>query len=44
MLAVRSNGSLRWDDISDQIEFPDGTRYESVFRVRRDKLQNLLKS
>ena len=30
-----------WDNISDQIEFPDGIRHGTVFKVSKDVLDGL---
>jgi hypothetical protein len=32
-----------WDDISDKIRFPEGTRHGSVFQVKEEILGRLLK-
>ena len=41
MGAVRSKDLKNWEDISDQIEFPEGTRHGSVFRVNSELLETL---
>jgi len=43
MGAVRSKDLKNWEDISDQVSFPDGTRHGTVFKVSRKVLDNLLK-
>lgn len=43
MGAVRSKNLINWEDISDQVKFPDGTRHGTVFAVPKeviDKLKN----
>lgn len=41
MGAVRSNDLERWEDISDKISFPEGTRHGTVFKVSLKVLENL---
>lgn len=41
MGAVRSKDLKTWEDISDQISFPEGTRHGTVFKVSRELLENL---
>ena len=41
MGAVRSKDLNNWEDISDQIIFPDGTRHGTVFKVSADLLEIL---
>ena len=41
MGAVRSKDLKNWEDISDQIEFPEGTRHGSVFTVNTESLEKL---
>jgi hypothetical protein len=41
MGAVRSKDLKSWEDISDQISFPEGTRHGTVFKVSRELLENL---
>lgn len=43
MGAVRSNDLNAWEDISEQIKFPDGTRHGTVFKVPEGILENLKK-
>ena len=38
MGAVASTDLENWEDISDQIHFPEGTRHGTVFKVSRDDL------
>jgi len=42
MGAVRSTDLTNWEDISDQVIFPEGTRHGTVFRVNREVLQKLI--
>jgi len=41
--AVRSKDMKVWEDISDSISFPDGTRHGTAFTVSEDVLENLRK-
>lgn len=41
--AVRSSDITHWEDISDKVEFPDGTRHGTVFKVPQELLENLKK-
>ena len=41
MGAVRSGDLENWEDISDQIKFPEGTRHGTVFTVSTELLQKL---
>ncbi len=43
MGAVLSKDLKDWADISDQIDFPEGTRHGTVFKVNRNILEGLLK-
>lgn len=43
MGAVRSINLIDWEDISDQIKFPDGTRHGTVFTVSTELLERLKK-
>lgn len=38
---VKSKDLKTWDDISDQIEFPDGIRHGTVFKVSKDVFEGL---
>ena len=42
MGAVRSKDLRNWEDISDQITFPEGTRHGTVIKVKSEVLKNLL--
>ena len=43
--AVRSlDGGHTWEDISDTVHFPEGTRHGTAFEVDREVLENLLKA
>ncbi|MEQ8552806.1 MAG: glycoside hydrolase family 43 protein [Cyclobacteriaceae bacterium] len=42
MGAVASSDLENWKDISDQINFPEGTRHGTVFKVNQKILDNLL--
>lgn len=42
MGAVRSKDLQNWEDISDQVSFPEGTRHGTVFEVSPKVLVNLL--
>jgi predicted GH43/DUF377 family glycosyl hydrolase len=44
MGAVRSKDLKNWEDISDQISFPEGTRHGTVFKVSQKVLENLKKN
>jgi hypothetical protein len=41
MGAVRSKDLKNWEDISEQISFPEGTRHGTVFKVPQKVLENL---
>jgi len=41
MGAVRSKDLINWEDISDQVIFPEGTRHGTVFKVSRELFQKL---
>lgn len=41
MGAVRSKDLKNWEDISDQVSFPEGTRHGTVFKVSGDQFQKL---
>ena len=41
MGAVSSRDLLNWDDISNQIRFPEGTRHGSVLKVSHQLFQSL---
>ncbi len=41
--AVRSKDLIDWEDISDEVKFPEGTRHGTVFRVDPEVLNNLKK-
>ncbi len=41
MGAVRSKDLKNWEDISDQVSFPEGTRHGTVFKVSGDLFQKL---
>jgi len=41
MGAVRSSDLENWEDISDQIDFPEGTRHGTVLKVPESVLENL---
>jgi len=43
MGAVRSKDLKNWEDISDQVSFPDGTRHGTVFKVSQKVLEQLKK-
>jgi hypothetical protein len=43
MGAVRSSDLKTWEDISDQVVFPKGTRHGTVFKTKRNVLEKLLK-
>jgi len=43
MGAVRSKDLINWEDISEQISFPEGTRHGTVFKVSTEILENLKK-
>jgi hypothetical protein len=40
--AVISRDLKNWEDISDKIHFPKGTRYGTIFRVTKPILTKLL--
>lgn len=41
MGAVRSKDLMNWEDISEQVEFPEGTRHGTVFTVDRELVEKL---
>ena len=41
--AVRSRDGHNWEDVSDMVEFPKGTRHGTAFKVPASLLQELLK-
>ena len=41
MGAIRSSDLEKWEDISDKISFPDGTRHGTVFKVSRAFFEKL---
>jgi len=43
MGAVRSKDLKTWEDISEQVSFPDGTRHGTVFKVSQKVLEKLKK-
>lgn len=43
MGAVRSKDLKNWEDISDQVDFPDGTRHGTVFKVPAKIVEKLKK-
>lgn len=43
MGAVRSKDLKNWEDISEQISFPEGTRHGTVFKALPEMLENLKK-
>ena len=43
MGAVRSKDLKNWEDISDEVSFPKGTRHGTVFKVSQKVLENLKK-
>lgn len=42
--AVRSKDGKTWEDVSDLVSFPKGTRHGTVFKVSEAVLDNLLKN
>ena len=40
--AIKSNDLVNWTDITDSIQFPEGTRHGTIFKVKEDILENLL--
>ncbi|MDL2208576.1 glycoside hydrolase family 43 protein [Parabacteroides sp. OttesenSCG-928-O15] len=40
--AVRSKDGVAWEDVSDQIVFPEGTRHGTAFAVKKNVLHSLL--
>jgi hypothetical protein len=42
MGAVRSKDIQHWEIITDSINFPEGTRHGTVFKVKEEKLEKLL--
>ena len=40
--AIRSNNLKDWEDISDQITFPQGTRHGTVFKISQKEFKELL--
>ncbi len=43
MGAVTSNDLKSWEDISDKVSFPHGTRHGTVFKISKDEFENLNK-
>ena len=43
MGAVRSKDLIHWEDVSDRVRFPKGTRHGTIFTVKKDLLDKLLK-
>jgi len=43
MGAIRSKDLINWEDISNQIAFPEGTRHGTVFTVKNKMLEKLKK-
>src|SRR5690606_22649360 len=41
--AVRSKDLKQWDDISDQVSFPQGARHGTVFKVSQTEFRKLVK-
>lgn len=41
MGAVASTDLVNWEDISDQVTFPDGTRHGTVFKITQKEFENL---
>ncbi len=41
--AVRSKDGVNWEDVSDQVSFPKGTRHGTAFTVKKKVLEQLLK-
>ena len=41
MGAIRSTNLEKWEDISEMISFPEGTRHGTVFKVSREQFQKL---
>ena len=44
MGAIISTDLKNWEDISDKVHFPDGTRHGTVFKVKKSVLDNLKKA
>ena len=44
MGAVRSKDLIHWEDVSDRVRFPKGTRHGTIFTVKKDLLDKLLKT
>ncbi len=42
--AVRTKDRMNWEDVSDQVSFPSGTRHGTAFTVKKEILDNLLKN
>jgi len=42
MGAVSSSDLIHWTDISDKINFPDGTQHGTVFKVKESVLNNII--
>ena len=42
MGAVSSSDLITWTDISDKINFPDGTRHGTIFKVKESVLPNII--
>ncbi|MCF7567948.1 glycoside hydrolase family 43 protein [Sabulilitoribacter arenilitoris] len=44
MGAIKSSNLIDWEDISDKVSFPKGTRHGTVFKVKESIFNNLTKS
>ncbi len=39
--AIRSKDGKMWEDVSDQIEFPSGTRHGTAFRITSEEFESI---
>ena len=41
MMGARSDDLIHWENISDQLTFPEGTRHGTVLKISRAELEKL---
>jgi hypothetical protein len=42
MGAVSSSNLINWTDISDKINFPEGTRHGTIFKVKESEINKII--
>lgn len=42
MAAMRSENLVNWEDISDKVAFPEGVSHNTVFKIKRKIIKNLI--